>query len=49
MGSKVNPIGFRIGINKTWPSKWYADKRTYAKLLHKDIELRAAIMKKLND
>src|SRR5215216_4278689 len=39
MGQKVHPIGFRLGFNKTWRSRWYAD-RDYAKLLHEDIKLR---------
>ena len=39
MGQKVHPIGFRLGFNKTWRSRWYADK-DYAKLLHEDIKLR---------
>lgn len=49
MGSKVNPIGLRIAINKTWPSKWYADRRTYAKTLLNDLKLRAYLEKRLND
>ena len=39
MGQKVHPTGFRLGFNKTWRSRWYADK-DYAKLLHEDIKLR---------
>ena len=39
MGQKVHPIGFRLGFNKTWRSRWFADK-DYAKLLHEDIKLR---------
>lgn len=39
MGQKVNPIGFRLGINKTWGSQWFAEKN-YSKLLHEDIEIR---------
>lgn len=49
MGSKVNPIGLRIGINKTWSSKWYADRRTFAKTLLNDFKLRAYLEKTLND
>ena len=37
MGQKVHPYGFRLGFNKTWRSRWFADK-DYAKLLHEDIE-----------
>lgn len=47
MGQKINPIGLRIGINKTWDSKWYADKKSYAKMLHSDLALRKKIMAKL--
>lgn len=46
MGQKVNPIGFRIGITRTWDSRWFA-KRDYAKLLHEDIKLRAYLKQKL--
>ena len=44
MGHKINPIGFRLGINKTWDSRWYADDN-YADLLHEDLKIR----KHLND
>ncbi len=47
MGQKVNPIGFRVGVYKTWKSKWYADKKDYADLLHEDIKIRALIKTKL--
>ncbi len=40
MGQKVNPIGLRLGINKTWKSKWYVDPREYANTLHEDLRLR---------
>jgi small subunit ribosomal protein S3 len=46
LGQKVNPIGFRLGIIKTWDSKWYA-KADYAKLLHEDLKLRAFLKKRL--
>ena len=46
MGQKVNPIGFRLGIIKTWDSKWYA-YADYAKLLHEDLKLRAFLKKRL--
>jgi len=45
MGQKVHPYGFRLGFNKTWRSRWYADK-DYAKLLHEDIKLRAELKKR---
>jgi small subunit ribosomal protein S3 len=43
MGQKVNPIGLRLGINKTWSSKWYVDPREYADTLHEDLALRKAL------
>ena len=39
MGHKVNPIGLRVGINRTWDSRWYAD-RGYADLLEEDLKIR---------
>ena len=45
MGQKVHPFGFRLGFNKTWRSRWYAD-RDYAKLLHEDLALRADLKKR---
>jgi small subunit ribosomal protein S3 len=46
LGQKVNPIGFRLGIIKTWDSRWYA-KADYAKLLLEDLKLRAFLKKRL--
>ncbi len=46
MGQKVNPIGLRLGINRTWDSRWYAGKDYAAKLLQ-DIKLREFVMDKL--
>lgn len=46
MGHKVNPIGIRVGINRTWDSRWYAD-RDYAKKLIEDLKLREYIHKTL--
>jgi len=46
MGQKVKPIGLRVGINRTWDSRWYAD-RNYGELLHKDIALRQHLMSRL--
>jgi len=40
MGQKVNPIGFRIGINRTWDSRWFAEGGNYADQLHADITIR---------
>ncbi|MDF1684034.1 MAG: 30S ribosomal protein S3 [Legionellaceae bacterium] len=47
MGQKVNPIGIRLGIVKTWNSNWFATKRDYAKLLNQDINLRKELKRKL--
>lgn len=47
MGQKVNPIGFRVGINRTWDSRWYA-KKDYAILIHEDFKLRKYLKDKLN-
>lgn len=44
MGQKVNPTGLRLGINKTWKSKWYVDPREYAATLHEDLKLRKVLM-----
>ncbi len=49
MGQKVSPIGLRIGINKTWESKWYADNKDFAKYLNNDVEIRKFLGKKLKD
>ena len=48
MGQKVNPNGLRLGINKTWDSRWFASKKDYAKLLHEDLQIREFIMDKLS-
>src|SRR5207247_655399 len=47
MGQKVNPIGLRLGINRTWDSRWYAGKGGYSVLLHEDMKIRAELMKQL--
>ncbi|HET9299492.1 MAG TPA: 30S ribosomal protein S3 [Candidatus Polarisedimenticolaceae bacterium] len=46
MGQKVHPYGFRIGFNKTWRSRWYAEKK-YAELLHEDLRLRGDLKRRL--
>jgi small subunit ribosomal protein S3 len=46
VGQKVHPYGFRLGYNKTWRSRWYAEKK-YAELLHEDLRLRRDLKKKL--
>ncbi|MCE2988481.1 MAG: 30S ribosomal protein S3, partial [Phenylobacterium sp.] len=45
MGQKINPIGLRVGINRTWDSRWFADSR-YSKLPHEDLSLRAWLQDK---
>ncbi len=47
MGQKVNPIGLRLGINRTWDSRWYADS-DYAALLHEDLRLRSFLKQRLS-
>ena len=47
MGHKVNPIGLRLGINRTWDSRWFAGKGEYGKLLQEDIKIRDALLKDL--
>ena len=47
MGQKVNPHGMRVGINKDWSSKWYADKSNFADFLVEDNQIRAFVKKKL--
>jgi small subunit ribosomal protein S3 len=44
MGQKVNPIGLRLGINRTWDSRWFASKGEYGELLHEDMRIREALM-----
>jgi len=46
MGQKVNPVGLRLGINRTWDSRWYAD-RDYARLLEQDVQIRDYLFKRL--
>lgn len=43
MGRKVNPIGFRLGVTKTWEARWYAEGERYADLLAEDRKIRQAI------
>jgi small subunit ribosomal protein S3 len=45
MGRKVNPIGFRLNINKTWEGRWYAEGREYVEQLHQDFALRDLVRK----
>ncbi len=46
MGQKVNPTGLRLGINRTWDSRWYAEA-DYAKFLHEDVKIREFLQTKL--
>jgi small subunit ribosomal protein S3 len=45
LGQKVCPIGLRLGITKTWDSKWFAEKKKYTDLLHEDLKIRNLIKK----
>jgi len=47
MGQKVNPVGLRLGINRTWDSRWFADSN-YADLLHEDVRIRKFLKEKLS-
>ncbi|GAM99201.1 SSU ribosomal protein S3p [alpha proteobacterium U9-1i] len=47
MGQKVNPIGLRLGVNRTWDSRWYANTGQYATLLHQDLAIRKYLREKL--
>lgn len=49
MGQKVNPVGMRIGINKDWSSKWYANNKDFSKYLKIDNEIRTYLEKRLKD
>ena len=46
MGQKVNPIGMRLGVNRTWDSRWYADEN-YGNLLHEDLRIRKLLNERL--
>src|SRR3954454_10057910 len=46
MGQKVHPYGFRLGVTKTWRSRWFA-KQDYSKLLHEDLELKESLQNRL--
>ena len=49
MGQKVNPIGFRLVMTKDWRSRWFADKRSFGKLLKEDIDIRKMVLDQLKD
>ncbi len=48
MGQKVNPTGIRLGINKTWSSRWFS-RSEYTKLLHQDLKIKSYVEKKLKN
>ena len=48
MGQKVNPIGLRVGVNRTWDSRWYADGMEYSKILHEDLGIRTFLETELS-
>ena len=45
MGNKVNPIGMRLHVNRTWDSRWYADTKDYCDLMLEDLKKKAFIKK----
>ena len=47
MGQKINPVGFRLGVNRTWDSRWYADTADYGRLVHEDLKIRNTIKREL--
>ena len=47
MGQKVNPIGLRVGINRTWDSRWFANSRNFGDLLHEDLRIREFLEERL--
>ena len=47
MGQKVNPVGLRLGINRTWDSRWYSGKSEYGQLLHEDMAIRKELQEQL--
>ena len=47
MGQKINPVGLRLGINRTWDSRWYAGDADYSGLLHDDLKLRNKLRERL--
>jgi small subunit ribosomal protein S3 len=49
MGQKTHPYGFRLGYNNTWRSRWYADGKAYANLLHEDLQLRQELLDRLEN
>ena len=48
MGNKINPTGLRLGINRTWDSRWFAARQQYGDLLHEDLKLRRYLKRRLH-
>jgi len=49
LGQKVNPIGFRVGVNKNWRSRWFSGKKMFGDLLNEDMKIRALVRKRLEN
>ena len=49
MGQKVNPVGMRVGVNRDWNSRWYANEKEYHVFLNEDIKIRQYLEKNLKD
>ena len=49
MGQKVNPIGLRVAVDKDWRSRWFSGKKQFGNLLNEDLEIRALVMKRLEN
>jgi len=47
MGQKINPVGFRLAVNRNWSSRWYANNRNFAPMLAEDIKVRSFLRRKL--
>ncbi len=48
MGQKVSPVGLRLGVNRTWDSRWYAEGEEYGSMLHEDLKIREFVTKELS-
>ena len=48
MGQKINPVGLRLGVNRTWDSRWFAAGADYSRLLHQDLKLREWLRERLS-
>ena len=49
MGQKVNPIGFRVSVNKNWQSRWYAEKKIFGDCFHEDLKIRQRVKQRLEN